>query len=111
MRTSHYPYTEEFYQLADKFGIVIFDEVPAVGLKFKENFNNITLNLHKNLLKELYDRDKNHPCVIMWSLANEPSSEFDESVPYFRYSIRSNKIIKRMKTILVVFKPLLTKKK
>lgn len=85
MRTSHYPYSEEFLQLADKFGIVIIDEVPAVGLVKKENFNNITLNLHKKLLEELYIRDKNHPSVVMWSIANEPSSDMPESFPYFTY--------------------------
>lgn len=83
MRTSHYPYTEEFYQLADKFGIAIIDEVPAVGLIKKENFNNITIKLHKKLLQEIYNRDKNHPSVIMWSIANEPGSDLPQSLPYF----------------------------
>ena len=86
IRTSHYPYAEEFYQLADMFGIVVFDEVPAVGLK-KQNFNNITLELHKKLLKELYERDKNHPSVVLWSIANEPSSDQPQAAPYFKYRI------------------------
>ena len=83
IRTSHYPYAEEFLLLADKAGIVVFDEVPAVGLIKAENFNKITVNLHKQLLKELYNRDKNHPSVVMWSIANEPSSDLPESLPYF----------------------------
>jgi hypothetical protein len=61
VRTSHYPYAEEFMQLADRLGIAVIDEVPAVGLIQPENFNPITLNLHKQLLQELYKRDKNHP--------------------------------------------------
>ena len=32
-RTSHYPYAEEFLDLADKYGIVVIDESPAVGLQ------------------------------------------------------------------------------
>ena len=83
IRTSHYPYAEEFYHLADQMGIAVFDEVPAVGFKVAENFNKVTLVLHKQLLQELYNRDKNHPSVIMWSLANEPSSDLDPSVAYF----------------------------
>ena len=31
-RTSHYPYAEEMYRLCDREGIVIIDEVPAVGI-------------------------------------------------------------------------------
>jgi beta-glucuronidase len=84
IRTSHYPYAEEFLHMTDKFGIVVFDEVPAVGFLKKENFNNVTLKLHKHLLQELYNRDKNSPSVVMWSLANEPASDLPESVPYFK---------------------------
>ncbi len=36
-------------------------------------------------MNELYNRDKNHPSVIAWSVANEPSSELPEAVPYFKY--------------------------
>ena len=84
VRTSHYPYTEEFYHLTDELGVAVIDEVPAVGLAQRDNFNNITLNLHKNLHRELYNRDKNHASVIAWSLANEPASNLKESVNYFR---------------------------
>ncbi len=31
-RTSHYPYSEELMDLCDKYGIVVLDEAPAVGL-------------------------------------------------------------------------------
>ena len=70
--------------MTDSLGIAVIDEVPAVGLKETNNFNSITLNLHKSLLKQLYSRDKNHPSVIMWSLANEPASNLNQSYPYFR---------------------------
>ena len=32
MRTSHYPYSEEFYDLCDREGILVIDETPAVGI-------------------------------------------------------------------------------
>jgi beta-glucuronidase len=83
IRTSHYPYAEEFYQFADQMGIAVIDEVPAVGFKYAQNFNKITNSLHKQLLSEMYNRDKNHPSVVMWSLANEASVDLDPSVPYF----------------------------
>ena len=70
-RTSHYPYAEEVMQLADRTGILIIDEVPAVSLNFKF-VTDKTRETHKNILTELIERDRNHPSVIAWSIANEP---------------------------------------
>lgn len=89
-RTSHYPYAEELMELADEYGFLVIDEVPAVCMKwwkdgnFGENaVNDETKILHKQLIKDLIARDKNHPSVVMWSLANEPESGEDNAVPYF----------------------------
>ncbi len=73
-RTSHYPYSEEAMRLADREGILIIDESPAVGLFFTDGEANVQtrLALCKRYLDELIARDKNHPSVIMWSVANEP---------------------------------------
>jgi len=74
-RTSHYPYSEEAMRMADREGILIVDEIPAVGLTFGDGEQNIQTRLTqcKRQLCELIARDKNHPSVIMWSVANEPS--------------------------------------
>ena len=73
-RTSHYPYSEEAMSMADRQGILIIDETPAVGLSFDDGEENISRRLSqcKGHLRELIARDKNHPSVIMWSVANEP---------------------------------------
>lgn len=73
-RTSHYPYSEEAMMFADREGVLIVDEIPAVGLFFDDDEAGIQerLRLCKQQIRELVDRDKNHPSVIMWSLANEP---------------------------------------
>lgn len=70
-RTSHYPYAEEVMQMADRMGFLVINEVPAVSLNFRY-VNEQTLENHKRALSELIDRDYNHPCVISWSIANEP---------------------------------------
>lgn len=59
---------------ADREGILIVNEIPAVGLFFDDDDAGIQerLRLCKQQIRELVDRDKNHPSVIMWSLANEP---------------------------------------
>lgn len=71
-RTSHYPYAEEVMFYADKKGILIIDEVPAVSLDLRFATGK-TLNNHKEFITRLLERDGNHPSVIMWSLGNEPN--------------------------------------
>ena len=73
-RTSHYPYSEEQMAMADREGILVIDEIPAVGLQFEDGAEQIAtrLKMCKQQLQELVARDKNHPSVIMWSVANEP---------------------------------------
>ena len=84
-RTSHYPYSEQMMDLADRLGFLIIDEIPAVGLTFRKTVIDRHLELCHQYIEELINRDKNHPSVIMWSLANEPqgsirSSEFFKSL-------------------------------
>ena len=74
-RTSHYPYAEEMYALCDREGIVIVDETPAVGMWADEHYGWDLADYHRQVLKDMIDRDKNHPCVIMWSLGNEPGTD------------------------------------
>ena len=91
LRTSHYPYTEEMMRLCDRLGLMVIDEAPAVGLNAwgaGETFapgrvDQRALAAHCRMLEELYRRDKNHPSVIMWSVANEPDSAEEGARPYF----------------------------
>jgi beta-glucuronidase len=73
-RTSHYPYSEQMMDIADQLGILVIDETPAVGLFFAEEGLDRRLNLCQQYIRDLIARDRNHPCVIMWSVANEPHS-------------------------------------
>jgi len=90
-RTSHYPYSEDIMYLADKYGFLVIDEVPAVGMN-KFGLGNVfgedkmvtsqTKTIHKKLIRQLYERDKNHPCVVTFSLANEPCTSEDGALEY-----------------------------
>ncbi len=71
-RTSHYPYSEEIMYYADKKGILVIDEVPAVSLDIRF-VNDETLQNHKEYIDRLIERDYNHPSVIMWAVGNEPN--------------------------------------
>jgi beta-glucuronidase len=92
-RTSHYPYSEELMQLADRWGFAVIDEAPCVGANtwndadifFRpERINEATLAHHRDVMRDLIARDKNHACVVMWSLANEASTQNPGAEPYFR---------------------------
>ncbi len=86
VRTSHYPNSPEFYKLCDKFGLYIMDEADLemhgaccrdgrydipLWEEYAENdfFTPGITDRHIALV----ERDKNRPCVIIWSLGNESS--------------------------------------
>ncbi len=73
-RTSHYPYSEEEMAMADRQGIMIIDEIPAVSLQFGDGEENEQrrLKMCQKQIEEMITRDKNHPSVVMWCVANEP---------------------------------------
>ncbi|XP_037543361.1 beta-glucuronidase-like [Nematolebias whitei] len=83
-RTSHYPYAEEILQMCDRHGIVVIDECPGVGIKDIRSFGNASLAHHLVVMDELVHRDKNHPSVVMWSVANEPAAEMPPAELYFK---------------------------
>lgn len=102
-RTSHYPYSEEMMQLCDEEGIVVIDEVPAVGVhlnfgggaNFKngkkvETFDSVeeggirTFEHHKEVIRDVIARDRNRACVVMWSIANESDSAGKGAYEYFK---------------------------
>jgi len=101
-RTSHYPYAEEVMDYADRHGIVIIDETAAVGLNqnFAGMFGGPKLptfgpetgneKTQANLLqavRELIQRDKNHPSVVLWSITNESETGIPEAVDFFKPAI------------------------
>ncbi len=99
-RTSHYPYSEDVLDYADRQGIVLIDETAAVGLNMglgggifgaqgyqtfsADTANDATREVHAQAIRELIARDKNHPSVVLWSIANEPESDTEGAENYFR---------------------------
>ena len=98
-RTAHYPYSEEMMRLSDRMGFLVSDEAPAVGLfaNFTAALDLVgggknslktwefyeTMENHKLVLRELVTRDKNHACVVLWSVANEPDGAGEGADKYF----------------------------
>ncbi len=72
IRTSHNPYSESFFKLADEKGILVVNELydkwgSEVAWAGSAPWNDIWYHN----IKEWVTRDRNHPSVIMWSLGNE----------------------------------------
>ncbi|MBR5686407.1 MAG: DUF4981 domain-containing protein [Prevotella sp.] len=76
LRTSHYPDRPYLYELCDRYGIYVMDEANqeshGYGYANKEMGEDAAWeNAHVDRAVSLVSRDKNHPCVILWSLGNE----------------------------------------
>ena len=76
LRTSHYPDREYLYELCDRYGIYVMDEANQESHGY--GYANKVMgedpdwrNAHVDRAVSLVQRDKNHPCVIFWSLGNE----------------------------------------
>ena len=80
LRTVHYPYCEEVLAIADRMGFLVMEEVPAVSLSYR-HLTARTAALHRRMLRDMLYRDRNHPSVIAWCVANEPGTEEDETDP------------------------------
>ncbi|WP_349945396.1 glycoside hydrolase family 2 TIM barrel-domain containing protein [Lacrimispora sp. BS-2] len=80
LRCSHYPANGYLYDLCDEYGLYVIDEadLECHGFEWVERYDWIT---NDPSWKEAYvdrsvrmvKRDRNHPCIIMWSLGNESS--------------------------------------
>jgi len=110
-RTSHYPYSDEVLFLADKYGIAVIEEAPAVGMNLWNPENKVfrkgriderTLEHHLQVIKEMIDRDKNHPSVVMWSVANEAATFEEEAEEYFKKVIEETKKLDPTRPVTLV---------
>jgi beta-galactosidase/beta-glucuronidase len=78
LRTAHYSHDESLISIADEEGLLILEEIPVY---WNVDFQNPRFRLKAaRMLKELIQRDFNHPSVIQWSIANE--------IPVEQYSCR-----------------------
>jgi beta-galactosidase len=73
VRTSHYPNDSRWYDLCDEYGICIIDEADIETHGVGGELSNHPLWTHAYMERatRMVLRDKNHPCVLFWSLGNE----------------------------------------
>ena len=90
VRTCHYPQQERFYELCDQYGMYVIDEanIESHGMGYNLNVggtlgnNPLFMNAHLDRTMNMYERDKNHPSVIIWSLGNEAGNGLNFYVTY-----------------------------
>lgn len=82
IRTCHYPNHPDFYKLCDKYGLYVIDEanIETHGMGsvpyFKDTIPHPAYRpdwyaAHVDRINRMVERDKNHPCIIGWSMGNE----------------------------------------
>jgi beta-galactosidase len=73
VRTSHYPNDPRFYDLCDEYGLYVWDETNLETHSVYNLLSNKTewLTAFMERGVRMVERDKNHACVLVWSLGNE----------------------------------------
>lgn len=99
VRTCHYPDDSYFYELCDRYGIYVLDEADMethgtwqeargqrVAVRLDPSQNPVNLEDWHDIILDrqssMYQRDKNHPCVIIWSIGNECSAGINTKAAY-----------------------------
>ncbi|MDO4550766.1 MAG: glycoside hydrolase family 2 TIM barrel-domain containing protein [Planctomycetia bacterium] len=76
VRTCHYPNCPRWYELCDEYGLYVTDEanIESHGMGYGEHSlakDPDWIEAHVDRVKNMVERDKNHACVVVWSLGNE----------------------------------------
>ncbi|HJI93089.1 MAG TPA: DUF4981 domain-containing protein [Oscillospiraceae bacterium] len=75
IRTSHYPDDPYFYDMCNKYGFYVMDEceVETHGVRRKgvPGSNPVWTGAVVDRMQRMVLRDRNNPCIFMWSLGNE----------------------------------------
>ena len=92
IRTAHYPPDPLLLELCDEYGIYVVDEADlethgAFSQQLPPNYNTISHDKkwqrhYLDRAEALYERDKNHPCIVMWSLGNEAGGYHNTDAMY-----------------------------
>ncbi len=91
VRNSHYPNAREWYALCDEYGLYMIDEanIESHGMGYEEESLAKDANwqdAHMDRVERMYQRSKNHPSIIIWSLGNEAGNgiNFEEAYKWLK---------------------------
>ena len=108
---THYPQTPEFLALCDRLGILFLEELPInwwgvewfgkEGVVQDENILDRALPMLETMIR----RDRNHPSVIIWSMANESKTDNEIGIKVMRTLIRRTKELDPTRLVTFVTAP------
>lgn len=81
IRSSHNPPAPELLNMCDSMGIMVMDESFDMWRRKKSNgdYARFFDEWHQRDLSDLVKRDRNHPCIIMWSIGNEVLEQWSDA--------------------------------
>lgn len=66
IRLAHYQHDQYFYDLCDRYGMMVWAEIPYISEHLADGNENTI-----SQMKELIVQNYNHPCIVTWGLSNE----------------------------------------
>ena len=91
VRNSHYPTHPYWYQLCDRYGLYMIDEanIESHGMGYGSASlakDSTWLPAHRDRTRRMYERSKNHPAIVIWSLGNEAGNgiNFERTCDYMK---------------------------
>lgn len=94
IRTSHNPYSREFIELCDKYGILVVDELYDKWTRQHTGGRVPFEYLWQNDVPEWIKRDRNSPSVVLWSLGNELQQ--DPNQPFNDFGVTMYKLMRAL---------------
>jgi beta-glucuronidase len=99
----HYPASTELLNLYDEYGFMMLEEIPlnwwgnkykglkSIGGEAEQSLD--ILGQARSELTNMIARDKNHPCIIIWSMANECATSNEVGIAVMRDLLKLTKIL------------------
>ena len=94
IRTSHNPYSREFIELCDQYGILVVDELYDKWTRQHTGGRVGFEQLWQNDVPEWVKRDRNSPSVVMWSLGNELQQ--DPNQPFNDFGVTQYRLMRTL---------------
>lgn len=105
VRLSHYPQDRKFYEMCDEYGLYVYDEanIESHGMYYTRYLDDMRkgssghidgnkkgtlghnpdwLEVHLDRMRNMFERNKNYPCVTIWSMGNEAGNGYNFYVGY-----------------------------
>jgi beta-galactosidase/beta-glucuronidase len=105
---THYPQSPRLLTLCDRLGILFLEELPinwwgvewfgTEGVAQKESILDQALPMLETMIR----RDRNHPCIIIWSMANESKTDSEIGIKVMRTLIRRTRELDRARLVTFV---------